>query len=201
LALLFFEEFPVAEDLGGGFSLDVAEDVGVAADHFVVDFADDVVDGEAALFGGDLSVEEDLEEEVAKFLGEFGVVAGVEGVEDFVGFFDQVGAQGGMGLLAVPGAAAGSAEAGHDGGEFGEGGAGILGWGGFFCAAGFGSGFLAEGRELFCRHAGFFFLRDSLYGGRVGFASGVNVESRKWKRERRKALPQRTRRAQRRGKN
>ena len=116
LAFLFFQEFPVAEDLGGGFSLDVAEDVGVAADHFVVDFPDDVVDGEAALFGGDLSVEEDLEEEVAKFLGEFGVVAGVEGVEDFVGFFDQVGAQGGMGLLAVPGAAAGSAEAGHDGG-------------------------------------------------------------------------------------
>ena len=102
--------------MSGGFGFDVAEDVRVAADHFVVDFADDVVDGEAARFGGDLGVEEDLEEEVAQFFGEFGVVAGVESVEDFVGFFDEVGAESGVGLLAVPGAAAGSAEAGHDGG-------------------------------------------------------------------------------------
>jgi len=116
LALFFFQEFPVAEDLGGGFGIDVAEDVGVAANHFVVDFADDVVDGEAALFGGDLGVEENLEEEVAEFFGEFGVVAGVEGVEDFVGFFDEVGAEGGVGLFAVPGTAAGGAETGHDGG-------------------------------------------------------------------------------------
>ena len=124
--------------MGGGIGFDVAEDVGVAANHFVVDFADNVVDGEAALFGGDLGVEEDLKEEVAEFFGEFGVVAGVEGVEDFVGFFDEIGAEGGVGLFSVPGAAAGSAEAGHEGGEFGEGGAGILRWGGFFGAAGFG---------------------------------------------------------------
>jgi hypothetical protein len=116
LTLFPFQEFPVAEDFGGGFGVDLAEDVGMAADHFVVDFADDVVDGEATLFGGDLGVKEDLEEEVAEFFGEFGVVAGVEGVEDFVGFFDEVGAEGGVGLLAVPRAAAGSAEAGHDGG-------------------------------------------------------------------------------------
>jgi hypothetical protein len=61
--------------LGGGFGFDGAEDVGMAADHFVVNFADNVMDGEAAFFGGDLGVEEDLEEEVAEFFGEFGVVA------------------------------------------------------------------------------------------------------------------------------
>jgi len=115
-ALFLFEEFPVAEDFGGSFGVDLAEDVGMAANHFVVDFADDVVDGEAAVFGGNLGMEEDLEEEVAEFLGEFGVVSGVEGVEDFIGFFDQVGAEGGVGLLAVPGAAAGRTEVGHDGG-------------------------------------------------------------------------------------
>jgi hypothetical protein len=114
--LFLLQEFPVAKDLGGGFGFDVAEDVGVAANHFVVDFADDVVDGEAAIFGGDLGVEEDLEEEVAELFGEFGVVAGVESVEDFVGFFDEVGAEGGVGLFAVPRTAAGSAETGHDGG-------------------------------------------------------------------------------------
>ena len=115
---MFFDLFPVAEDVGGGFGADVAEDVGVAADHFVVNFADDVVDGEAALFGGDLRVEKDLEEEVAEFFGEFGVVVGVEGVKDFVGFFDEVGAEGGVGLFAVPGATAGGAETDHDSGEF-----------------------------------------------------------------------------------
>jgi len=116
LAFLFFQEFPVAEDLGGGFCSDIAEDVGMATNHFVVDFADDVGDGEAAGFGGDLGVEENLEEEVAEFLGEFGVVARVEGVENFVGFLDEVGAEGGVGLFAIPGAAAGGAKAGHDGG-------------------------------------------------------------------------------------
>ena len=127
---MFFDLFPVAEDVGGSFGADVAEDVGVAADHFVVNFADDVVDGEAALFGGDLRMEQDLEEEVAEFFGKFGVVAGVEGIEDFVGFFDEVGAEGGVRLFAIPGAATGGAEAGHDGSESGEGGAGV-GRGGF----------------------------------------------------------------------
>jgi hypothetical protein len=107
----------------------------VAANHFVVDFADNVVDGEAALLGGDLGVEEDLEKEVAELLGEFGVVGGVEGVEDFVSFFDEVRAEGGVGLFAVPGAAAGSAEASHYGSKFGESGAGILGTWGFIGAA------------------------------------------------------------------
>ena len=91
-----------------------AEYVRVAANQFVVDFANDVVDGEAALFGGDLRVEEDLEEEVAEFLGKLDVVARVQGIEDFVSFLDEIGAEGGMSLLAVPGTAAGSAQAGHN---------------------------------------------------------------------------------------
>jgi len=153
LAFLFFQEFPVAEDFGGGFRVCGAEDVGVAADHFVVNFADDVVDGEAALFGGDLGMEEDLEQEIAEFFGEFGVVAGVEGIEDFVGFFDQVGAKGGVGLFSVPGAAAGGAETGHDSGQFGEGGAGILGAQGLFGAAWFGFYFFSGAGEFFRRHA------------------------------------------------
>jgi len=110
----------------------------VAADHFVVDFADDIVDGEAAGFGGDLGVEENLEKEGAEFFGEFGVVARVEGVEDFVCFFDEIGAKGRVGLFAVPGTAAGGAETGHDSGEFGEGGTGILRARGFFDAKRFG---------------------------------------------------------------
>ena len=110
--------FPVAEDVGGGFGGGGAEDVGVPANHFVVDFTDYGRDVEATFFVGDLRVEENLEEKVAEFLGEFGVVGGVQGIEHFVGFLDQVGAEGGVSLLAVPEAAVGRAKAGHDGDKF-----------------------------------------------------------------------------------
>jgi len=100
--------------------------MGMAANHLVVDFADNIENGEAALFGSDLRVEEDLEEEIAEFFGEFAVVVGIESVKDFVGLFDEISAEGGVGLLAVPGTAAGAAEAGHDGGELGERRAGIF---------------------------------------------------------------------------
>jgi hypothetical protein len=122
LAFLLFDLFPVAQNLGSVLGALVAEDVRVAANQFFVDFADDVVDGEAAFLVGDLRVEENLKEEVAEFLGEFGVVRGVEGVEDFIGFFDEIRAESRVGLLAVPRAAVGCAETGHDGDEFFEGG-------------------------------------------------------------------------------
>ena len=115
LAFLLFDLFPVAEDVGGGLGGGGAEDVGMAANHFRVDFADDVGDGEAFFFVSDLSVEEDLKEEIAEFLGELGVVSRVESVKDFVGFFDEIGAKSGVGLLAIPGATAGRAQASHDG--------------------------------------------------------------------------------------
>jgi hypothetical protein len=89
----------------------------MAANHFLVDFADNIGDGEAFFFVGDLSVEEDLKEEVAEFLSELGVVGGVECVEYFIGLFDEIGAKSGMGLFAIPGTTAGSAETSHDGDE------------------------------------------------------------------------------------
>src|SRR5215472_7580433 len=121
----------------------------MTANHLVVNFADDVVDGEAALFGGNLRVEKDLEEEIAKFFGEFGVVVRIEGVEDFVGFLNEVGTQGIVGLFAVPGAAARSAEAGHDRGKPGEGGAGVFVQRGFSGDA----RFVSLAREFARRHA------------------------------------------------
>jgi hypothetical protein len=78
-----------------------------------------------------LGVEENLKKEIAELFGEFRVVSTVEGVENFVGFFNEVGAEGGVGLLAVPGAAIGRPEAGHDSDKFSEGGAGRGGTFGF----------------------------------------------------------------------
>ena len=109
MALFCFDDFPVAEDFGGILGALLAEDVRMAANHFFVNFGDDVGDGEAAFLAGDLRVEEDLKKEVAEFFGEFGVIGAIEGVEDFVGFFDEIGAEGGVGLFAVPRAAAGCA--------------------------------------------------------------------------------------------
>ena len=114
-AFLFLDDLPVAEDVGGGFGGGGAEDVGVSPHHFVVNFADHIGDREATFFVSDLSVEQDLKKEVAEFFCEFSVVGGVERVEDFVGFLDEVGPQRGVRLFAIPRAAARGAEASHDG--------------------------------------------------------------------------------------
>jgi hypothetical protein len=97
----------------------------VAANHFLVNFADDVGDVESILFLGNLRMEEDLEEQVAEFFGKFGVIGGFESIEDFVSFFDEVSAERGVGLFAIPAATARSAKTGHKGDEFLEGVAGV----------------------------------------------------------------------------
>jgi hypothetical protein len=63
---------------------------------------------------GYLRVEENLEEQITEFFGELGVVGGIEGVEDLIGFLNQVGAERGVGLFAVPRAATRGTEARHD---------------------------------------------------------------------------------------
>ena len=89
--------------------------MGVAADHFVADALDHIVEGEAACFAGHLGVEDDLQQQVAEFFFQVGHVVMGDGVGDFVGFLDGVGGDGGEGLLEVPRAAAvGVAQAGHD---------------------------------------------------------------------------------------
>ena len=92
----------------------------MAADHLVVDFANDVRDREAALFGSDLGVKHDLQEKVAQLLGELGVIAAVQGFEDLVGFFDEISAKRPVRLFTVPGTAFGRAQPGLNGHELFE---------------------------------------------------------------------------------
>ena len=83
-----------------------------------------------------------LEQQVAEFLAEVGVVAVVDRGDDLVRLFQQRRAQRSVGLLAIPRAAAGSAQLGHDVGELvdagevgigrAEGGRGFGGHGGGF---------------------------------------------------------------------
>jgi hypothetical protein len=56
-------------------------------------------------------VKDDLEQEIAKLLGEFVCVVRIECLEDFVSLLNQVGAKRFVCLLAIPGAAVGRAEA------------------------------------------------------------------------------------------
>jgi hypothetical protein len=119
-ALFLLDDFPAAEDISGGFGRGGAEDVRVAAHHFVVDLADDLGDGKAFFFVSDLGVKENLKKEIAEFFSELSIVSGVESVEDLVGFLDEIGPKGGVGLFAVPGASTGGAKTSHDGDEFFE---------------------------------------------------------------------------------
>jgi len=58
--LFVFDDLPVAEDLSGVFGAFVAEDVRVAANHFFVNFGNDIGDVETVFLLSDLGVKEDL---------------------------------------------------------------------------------------------------------------------------------------------
>ncbi len=88
--------------------------MGVAVHQFRGKAIQNVVDGKSSLLLSYLRVEENLEQEVAEFAGEFLPIAIVDGFEDFVGFFERVGFDRVERLLAVPGTAAGTAQPGHD---------------------------------------------------------------------------------------
>jgi hypothetical protein len=68
-----------------------------------VDLAHHVGGVEAALFARDLCVEDNLQQQVAKFFREFQVVAAFQSFENLVSFLKQIGAQRQMGLLDIPG--------------------------------------------------------------------------------------------------
>ena len=77
--------------------------MGVAAHHFLVDLSHHVGGVEPALFRGNLRVENNLQQQVAKFFREFRVVAAFQSFENLVSFLNQIGAQRQMGLLDIPG--------------------------------------------------------------------------------------------------
>ena len=87
----------------------------MAANQLAVQMIEHIGDGEVAFVGRHLRIEQHLQQQVAEFFGKMRKVAALDGVEDFVGLFQRVFANGVEGLLAVPRAAAGSAKARHDG--------------------------------------------------------------------------------------
>ena len=93
----------------------VAKDMRMTPHQFAIERVKNVGDREVPFVGGHLRVEKNLKQKIAKFFGQVRKVAALDGVEDLVGLFQRVFADGVEGLFAVPGAAAGSAKARHNG--------------------------------------------------------------------------------------
>ena len=70
--------------------------------HLLSNGLQNVCHSELALFPGNLAVEDHLEEDIAQLLDDVPCFADIEGFERFIGFFDQIGSEGGVSLLTVP---------------------------------------------------------------------------------------------------
>src|SRR6185312_9391468 len=111
--LLGLDLLPVHEDLGGVPHLHVAEHVRVPPDELVHESRRHVVHVPHARIGGDLRVEDDLQQDVAEFVADRVPVAGVDGGDDFVRLLEQVTGEALVRLLGVPRTAAGTAQPRH----------------------------------------------------------------------------------------
>ena len=116
-ALVGLDPLPLAIHVGRGPRDRVAEDVRMAADDLRGDRRLDVGEVEDAGLGRQLGVEDDLEPQVAELAGQLGRGPGLERVVDLVRLLEEVLAERGVGLLAVPRAAVGLAEPGGDPGH------------------------------------------------------------------------------------
>lgn len=72
--LLHFDGFPVCQHVLYRFDSSIAENMGMAADHFLTDGCDHVIHGELPGFGADLGMEHDLQQQIAQFFGHGGKV-------------------------------------------------------------------------------------------------------------------------------
>jgi hypothetical protein len=93
---------PADQDFIGVCAVIRTENVRVSADEFFADFVGNGIEIEPVLFFGDLRMENDLEQKVAEFFAEIGIVLKVDGVDDFVSFLQKTGSERFMGLFAVP---------------------------------------------------------------------------------------------------
>ena len=112
LSLLQLHLVPNGRNLLRRFGSGVAEDVGMAANHLFVHRGADVLDGKFPGIGSDLALQHYLQQHVAELLLQMLGVARLDGCRGLVGFLDHVLADGGMGLLAIPGTTLGTAQDG-----------------------------------------------------------------------------------------
>ena len=102
---------------GKVFEALLSEDVGVAAEHLLIDAPDDILHGEEAFFLRNLCVHDDLKEQVAELflqaVGLSGLCQDVDPAHDLCSFLNTGGLEGQMILCPVPGAAVRRPETGY----------------------------------------------------------------------------------------
>ncbi len=89
----------------------------VAPDDLGADSAVHVRQVELARFGRELGVQDDLQEHVTKLLRKIRRGAALDRVDGLVGLLEQIAAQAGVGLAAVPWTAVRGPQASADGGH------------------------------------------------------------------------------------
>ncbi len=106
LLLLRLDPLPVLADPAGRASVDLAEDVRVAADELLVDTSRNRLERAGSPLLQQQRQKVGLEEEVAELVLELRVVLGECGVRDLIGLFDRVRDDRLRRLLAIPRAVA-----------------------------------------------------------------------------------------------
>src|SRR5205807_6096782 len=76
--------------------------------------AGDFVEIKRAAFLAELAVKDNLQQEVPQLFDQLVVVAGFDGIEQFIDFLDRMPAQRAVVLLAVPGTTIGRAQSSHN---------------------------------------------------------------------------------------
>jgi hypothetical protein len=112
--LLRFDDFPVLDDLLCGSCGFVPENVRMPAHQLVAYLVDDGVDIEAAGFLCEVSMKDDVEENISQLFGKAFEIARLDGFEHFVDFLDQHGLERIEVLLLVPRTAVRTSQRGHD---------------------------------------------------------------------------------------
>jgi len=88
--------------------------VRVAADQLLNDLLNRFGEQKVAVLAGNLRMQQDLQEQIAELLTQGGHVVRVERSEDLVGLLEEMRAQSGVRLFAVPWAAARCPQGRHD---------------------------------------------------------------------------------------
>ena len=83
----------------------VPENMGMSAHEFLGDTLGDIIEGETPLFGRNLAVHDDLQQQITQLLAQERIVALVDRLDHLVGFLNQVAFEAGMRLFTVPWAA------------------------------------------------------------------------------------------------
>ncbi len=114
LLLRVLDLFPVCPNLSYVFHLHIAENVRMTAEQFVGDVPRHFLEIKCASFLRELAMKDHLQQQIAQFLRHLVIVMSLDGVNEFINFFDRVKAQRHVVLLAVPRATGRRAQADHN---------------------------------------------------------------------------------------